>query len=122
MVVAREEAALLQVVAEVAGLRVVVAVGVAIEGAVAGGEELLEGWHRLLRDQPLQTGEAPVGETADVPAALAALLVERAESLVEPGRYALEVRLHERMDDLVHERAAAGGDVHDQRAVARRVV
>src|SRR5262249_61652171 len=53
---------------------------------------------------------------------LARLLVERAQALVEPGRPLGKVGVHEWMNNLVHQRAAAGLDVHDERLLRLRVV
>ena len=45
---------------------------------------------------------------------LAALLVQRAESFVKPWRTAGKVRFNERVNDLMHQSAAARRDVHHQ--------
>ena len=63
----------------------------------------------------LESGQSPVGQADDPAVALARLLVERTQPFVEPGGAVREIRGHERMDDLVHERPAARGDVHHQR-------
>ena len=61
--------------------------------------------------------EPPVRQADDAAVALGALLVQRREPLVEPRRHVGEVRGEVRVHQLVHERAAAGRDVHHQRAV-----
>lgn len=60
--------------------------------------------------------------TDDCAVTLAALFVQRPEPLIEPCRTIWHVGIHERVHDLMHQCSAAGGDVHDQRAVFFGVV
>ena len=64
----------------------------------------------------------PVDEAADVAVLFGGLLVERCQPFVEPRGALWKIRAHERMHNLMHQRAAAGGDVHHQRVVPRRIV
>src|SRR3989440_278827 len=119
---AYEQAALLQVVAEVARLRVVRALVFVVESSVVHREERLEGRQAAAAYGLLQAGQTPVCEAAYVPVTHAALLVERTHAFVEPRGHAGEVGLHEGVHNLVDERAAAGLDVHDERLVCGGVV
>ena len=73
------------------------------------------------RDRLLQARQPPVRQPDDVPVVLVALLEQRAEALVEPRRRVRKVCLDVRVHDLVHERAAAGRDVHEQPVMRARV-
>jgi hypothetical protein len=117
-----EQPALLQPVAEVAGLRVVGAGVVVVERPITRARERERGRHVLRADCLLQRRQPPVGETDDLAVALARLLEQGCEPLVEPRRTFGEVRGDVRMHDLVHERAATGADVHHEGIVGRRVV
>src|SRR5688572_8960944 len=119
---ADEEAALLQVVAEVSRLRVVGPALVLVEVARVHREQGLKRGEAAAADGALESGQAPVGVADDAPARLPALLVEGAQALVEPRRTVGEVGLDEGVDYLVDERAAAGLDVHHERLVRRGVV
>ena len=110
----REFALFLQVVAQVASLGVVRTFVVAIELAVRRTGQFFERWNRARFDCPLQSAEPPVGATDDVLVALAALFVKRSQSFIEPGRAFRKIGTDERVNDFVYQRAAAGGDVHDQ--------
>src|SRR5207253_2567802 len=79
-----EQAALLQVVAEVARLRVVRALVFAVEGFGVRRQERLEGGEAAAPYGLLQARQSPVGEAADVSALFAALLVERPHAFVKP--------------------------------------
>src|SRR5688572_2638025 len=58
----------------------------------------------------------------DVAIAILALLIQRTQPLVQPRRALGKVSRDKRMHDLMHERAAAGLDVHHQGFVPRGVV
>ena len=70
-----EQTALLKVVEQVAGLGVVVAAGAGVKDAVALGGEVLERGQFARPDDPLQPGQAPVGQANDLAFAFVTLFV-----------------------------------------------
>ena len=114
-----EQVVFLQIVAEIAGLGIVGAAALAIEFPGIERHQIGKAGQATGIDDILKPGQAPVGQALDPFAVLAALLVERSQPLVEPRRTLGEIGVHERMDNLMHQRPAASPDVHDQGLVLR---
>ena len=108
MVVLHQQALLLQVVTEVAGLRVVGAGVFVVELVGGGAAKCFERRHAFVANCLLQAAQPPVGVTVNVAVLLAALLVQRGEPFVEPRRAGGKIRRHKGVDDFVHQRPVSG--------------
>ncbi len=73
-------------------------------------------------DSLLQRGQPPIHQPDDVIRLEAALLVEAGQTLVEPIGNPLEVKVNQRVGQLVDKCARARRNVHHQRPALRLIV
>ncbi len=117
-----QEVVLLQVQAQIAGLAVIRAGVVIVELIGRGAAQRFECRQPAGADGLLQSGESPVHEADDLAVLFARLFVERGQAFIKPRRALRKIRGDVGVHNFVHQRAAAGGDVHHQSPMLRRVI